>query len=383
MASSWASIAPASPPARNSTNAVRTRADCSSSAQAAKNVDWPTNASRSGVPARGVGYGPGPKPVSVSARSGERMLTGGAGKDRRLTRGHCTLLRHGLAGADHPRDAARDPRASTTCATAWPLRSSRRAPAWLDLGCGAGVAAADALGGEGAARAVLVDADQDAVAEAARAIPAGEAVPVVADLADDGGLAAVRDALGDARDGVATCFEVIEHLERFTGVIELLVELAEERGFTVLLSVPNDAFWPIESPWHATMWGEGSFEELRRLLPADHVVARQVPLQGSAIVLDGAPPAAPGEIAPRRGRRPLALHRGVRPARGRARAPRRRHAGRPGRAAPLGAHARGEPGLLRGTHQLGQREFREWRGYMNQLEGQLGREPTTTPLDFP
>src|SRR6201999_245968 len=124
-------------------------------------------------------------------------------------------------------------------------------------------------------------------------------VPLVADLADDDGLDAVRAALGEARDGVATCFEVIEHLERFAGVVELLVELAEERGFTVLLSVPNDAFWPIESPWHATMWGEGSFEELRRLLPADHVVARQVPLQGSAIVLEDAAAAGPGEIAPR------------------------------------------------------------------------------------
>ena len=48
-----------------------------------------------------------------------------------------------------------------------------------------------------------------------------------------------------------------------------------------MLSVPNDAFWPIESPWHQTMWGEGAFEELRRLLPAEHVVAKQVPLQGS------------------------------------------------------------------------------------------------------
>ena len=81
---------------------------------------------------------------------------------------------------------------------------------------------------------------------------------------------------------------MIEHLESFVGVVELLVELAAERGFTVVLSVPNDAFWPIESPWHKTMWGEGAFEELRRLLPAEHVVAHQVPLQGSAIVPEGA-----------------------------------------------------------------------------------------------
>ena len=33
--------------------------------------------------------------------------------------------------------------------------------------------------------------------------------------------------------------------------------------------------------------------------------------------------------------------------------------------------------------QWAMREFREWRDYMTELERQLGREPTTTPLDFP
>jgi SAM-dependent methyltransferase len=257
------------------------------------------------------------------------------------------------------------------------------APAWLDLGCGAGVAAADALAGEGAGRAVLVDADGDAAAEAARAVPAGEAVPLVADLSEDEGLAAVREALGDARDGVATCFEVIEHLQRFTGVVELLVELAEERGFTVLLSVPNDAFWPVESPWHATMWGEGSFEELRRLLPADHVVARQVPLQGSAIVLDGAPPAAPGEVAAREDAVPSHFIAAFGPRAGDL------AAGAAVSQVDLAAQRRWERtreanlAFYEERINWAMREFREWRGYMNQLEGQLGREPTTTPLDFP
>jgi SAM-dependent methyltransferase len=174
---------------------------------------------------------------------------------------------------------------------------ARTVPVWLDLGCGAGIAAATALAGEGPAKAVLVDASAEALEQAAREVPAGETVPVQADLATDEGLQAVRTALGDARDGCATCFEVIEHLESFIGVVELLVELAQERDFTVMLSVPNDAFWPIESPWHKTMWGEGSFEELRRLLPAEHLLVRQVPLQGSAIVFDGADPVAPPSIA--------------------------------------------------------------------------------------
>jgi hypothetical protein len=63
-----------------------------------------------------------------------------------------------------------------------------------------------------------------------------------------------------------------------------------------MLSVPNDAFWPIESPWHKTMWGEGSFEELRRLLPAEHRIVQQVPLQGSALVPAGADPQLPQRL---------------------------------------------------------------------------------------
>jgi hypothetical protein len=63
--------------------------------------------------------------------------------------------------------------------------------------------------------------------------------------------------------------------------------LADHHDFTVSLSVPNDAFWSIENPFHHTMWGEGAFEELRRLLPADHVVARQFALQGSLAQGDG------------------------------------------------------------------------------------------------
>lgn len=259
----------------------------------------------------------------------------------------------------------------------------RGASTWLDLGCGAGVAAAAALGGEGPDRAVLVDASAEALAEAARDVPAGEAVTVEADLAGEAGLAAVRTALGAARDGVATCFEVIEHLESFVGVVELLVELATERGFTVVLSVPNDAFWPIESPWHETMWGEGSFEELRRLLPAQHVVARQVPLQGSSIVPEGTPALEPPGFVVREDA--VASHFIA------AFGPRCREVGARSAVAQadLAAQRRWERqreanlAFYEDRIQWAQREFGEWRGYMNELEKQLGRTPTTAPLDFP
>ncbi len=166
----------------------------------------------------------------------------------------------------------------------------REAPAWCDLGCGAGVAAADALGDDALGRVVLVDSDPGALDQAGRDLRARETVRVQADLATETGVASVLAALGERVDGagVVTCFEVVEHLESFVALLEALVELGEA-GWTVVLSVPNDAFWALENPYHHTMWGEGSFEELRRLLPADAVIARQVPLDGSHLVVEGAP----------------------------------------------------------------------------------------------
>lgn len=163
----------------------------------------------------------------------------------------------------------------------------RASTAWCDLGCGAGVAAADALGDAPLGRLVLVDFDADALDQAGRDLAARETVRVQADLSTDEGVASVRAALGDGAPGVITCFEVVEHLTTFVPLIDALIELAAA-GWTVLLSVPNDAFWALENPYHHTMWGEGAFDELRRLLPADAVVARQVPLDGSHLVVEGA-----------------------------------------------------------------------------------------------
>jgi hypothetical protein len=164
------------------------------------------------------------------------------------------------------------------------------APVWVDLGCGAGVAAADALGASFSGHAVLVDAAQGALDEAVATIQAGSITPLRADLADEADVARAREAiLAAGSDGCLTCFEVIEHLPTFVPVLELMAGLASDHGYTAVVSVPNDAFWAMQNPFHETMWGEGAFEELRRMLPAEHVVARQVPLTGSAVVLaDGA-----------------------------------------------------------------------------------------------
>jgi 2-polyprenyl-3-methyl-5-hydroxy-6-metoxy-1,4-benzoquinol methylase len=159
------------------------------------------------------------------------------------------------------------------------------APVWVDLGCGAGVAANDALGHSFAGHAMLVDASNDALQEAEVTVHASTITALQADLADEDDVARVRDAILDAgAGGCVTCFEVIEHLSTFVPVLELLVTLASEHDYTAVLSVPNDAFWALENPFHQTMWGEGAFEELRRLLPSEHTIAQQVPLTGSAIV---------------------------------------------------------------------------------------------------
>lgn len=178
----------------------------------------------------------------------------------------------------------------------------RAAKTWGDLGCGSGLAAAGALGEDGFdGHALLVDVAQHAVEHAAGEVKARELTPLTADLAEAEGVAAVRDALLAApAPRTVTCFETIEHLATFVPLLELLAELAEQHDTTVLISVPNDAFWAIENPHHATMWGEGSFEELRRLLPEGHVLGRQVALSGSALAGEEftAAGSAPGDAVP-------------------------------------------------------------------------------------
>jgi hypothetical protein len=164
----------------------------------------------------------------------------------------------------------------------------RDSPVWCDLGCGNGIAAAGALGDPFGGRAVLVDVAEDALRQAEREIEAARSVIVVADLTVAAELQRVRDAVldEDVAGGCITCFEVVEHLANFVPLVEMVVELSERHGFTVALSVPNDAFWSLENPFHVTKWGEGAFEELRRVLPAEHVVAHQYALQGSVGLID-------------------------------------------------------------------------------------------------
>jgi len=163
-----------------------------------------------------------------------------------------------------------------------------QAGTWCDLGCGLGLAAEWATDGPFGGRLVLVDVDEASVVQAAAHLRAGDVTALSADLDEPAGRAAVRAAVLDGPGPRAiTCFEVLEHVRDLPGVVELLVELATEHATTVVLSVPNDAFWAIENPFHETTWSAGAFGELRAMLPAEHVYAEQLPLRGSRITVGG------------------------------------------------------------------------------------------------
>ena len=155
---------------------------------------------------------------------------------------------------------------------------------WIDLGCGNGIAARAAFGDATAVRAVLVDFDEDAVAHAARELGLPDAQTLTADLTQPDDLQRLwEQAAAFAEPPVVTCFEVLEHLGTFLPLLEWVGRVVQELQGTFLMSVPNDAFWSIQNPHHASVWGEGAFAELRSLLPADVTLLRQVPLAGSAL----------------------------------------------------------------------------------------------------
>jgi hypothetical protein len=168
------------------------------------------------------------------------------------------------------------------------------APVWVDLGCAAGAAAAEALGPGHAGDVILVHADDEALEKARRELRDVRVTTLTADLASEIGAAAVTDAIGDRQSGVVTCFETLADLETFVPAVDLLIGLSE--AHTVVLSVPNDAFWSIDQPSRRTAWGEGAFEELRRLVPAAHLRLDQVPLAASAIAPPGESELALGPV---------------------------------------------------------------------------------------
>jgi hypothetical protein len=156
---------------------------------------------------------------------------------------------------------------------------------WADLGCGTAVAARCALGDDRPKRVVLVDVDGDVVGGAARELGVPDTREIVGDLTDPHTLTRIGEALLDCEgERVVSCFEVVEHLSTFVPLLQWAAALARDEQATFVMSVPNDAFWSIANPYHLATWGEGAFEELRTLLPPEHTLFRQVALTGSALV---------------------------------------------------------------------------------------------------
>jgi hypothetical protein len=165
----------------------------------------------------------------------------------------------------------------------------------------------------------------------------------------------------------------------------MLAKVAEEEDTTVLLSVPNDAFWALENPYHETMWGEGSFDELRRMLPAGTVLVRQVALHGSgAVLLDGDgpvqtsldvtldPKGVPTHFLAVMG--PRASEVDVQAAVAQVDLDEQRRWERQ-READL-AYLQAQVDKWRTELQQHHVWFEEWRAYINDLEGRLGISPS-------
>ena len=103
------------------------------------------------------------------------------------------------------------------------------------------------------------------------------------------------DLDGVSGDAVVLASGLLDAVSDLGPVVERLRALADG-GATVVLSVPNQAFdGEVHGP---IVWGEGAFEELQRLLPADAVVARVVELGGVALAVDGSEVPAPAEVTP-------------------------------------------------------------------------------------
>ncbi len=132
---------------------------------------------------------------------------------------------------------------------------------------------------------MLVDIERDVVAGAAQQLALPDMRELTGDLTDADTLVRIgAELLGVEGERIVTCFEVVEHLSTFVPLLEWSGGLARDGAATFVMSVPNDAFWSIENPFHAGSWSEGAFEELRLLLPPEQTLLRQVALSGSSLV---------------------------------------------------------------------------------------------------
>jgi SAM-dependent methyltransferase len=246
---------------------------------------------------------------------------------------------------------------------------------WCDLGCGNGVAAAAARPENFTGDILLVDVDAAALEAAAREVAGARTLQ--ANLSDPADVAKLAAEL-KGKDTVVTCFEVIEHLETFVPLVEMLEQLKDAQ---VVMSVPNDAFWATENPHHKTMWGEGAFAELQSLLPEGHTVAPQLQINGSAIGEEGDDRVPTHFVATWGGAAPAAVRDAVLTDLDAQRDWVRR------READLSFYKVAYEQVLAEKDELTAlvREhfarFDEWRAYIHELEGRLGLPPSGVSAD--
>ena len=106
-----------------------------------------------------------------------------------------------------------------------------------------------------------------------------------ADAAHPGGL---RERVPEG--ALLACLDVLDRVPAFAALVEVLQELARERGATVVLGVPNEALGGVGD----SAWTEGALAELRSVLGEGHVAAAVHELRGAAVVPEGA--AAPSSV---------------------------------------------------------------------------------------
>ena len=138
---------------------------------------------------------------------------------------------------------------------------------WVDLGCGNGVAAGEALGGAFGGLAVLVDVDAQAVEAAEHEIAAGATVALQADLADRDALVRVRDAIlaGDApRTSPLRGHRAPEDVRPAARAAVGAGRAGRGDGAA---QRPQRRLLGARNPFHETMWGRGRSPSCARSCP--------------------------------------------------------------------------------------------------------------------
>jgi hypothetical protein len=139
-----------------------------------------------------------------------------------------------------------------------------------------------------------VRGDPDALRAASEELEALSPETLVNGLTGHDDLTRLRERLRDLGEPGPRCITAFGALDRVEGLeatVGGLTRISSDDGWDVVLSLSTDPVEGGEGSPESARWSEGAVEELRSMLPAGHVVARQRRLRGSWI--DPASPAGP------------------------------------------------------------------------------------------